>query len=201
MATTLRYGPGDHGRPMTFDEFMEGDYEEGCKYELIQGRLYVSPQPSVPHDRIEKRVLRQLDRYSERHPGIVNYVTNGARVFVPDAGPDEATAPEPDIAAYRSFPLEGEWDVDWRDVSPILVAEVLGGEDDDKDLVRNVDLYFRVPSIQEYWVFDIRANPGEPRMIVYRRAADRWAVSEYAADAIYTTDLLPGFELPVRPRR
>ena len=201
MATTLRYGPGDHGRPLAFDDFMEGDYEEGYKHELIRGRLYVSPKPSVPHDRMETRVLWQLHRYSEQHPEVVNYVTNGARVFVPDADPDDVTAPEPDLAAYQDFPLEKEWDTDWRDVSPILVGEVLGGEDDHKDLIRNVDLYFRVPTIQEYWVFDIRANPGEPRMIVHRRAPDAWHVSEYGADAVYRTDLLPGFELPVRPQR
>jgi Uma2 family endonuclease len=201
MATTLRYGPGDHGRPMTFDEFREGDYEEGYKYELIQGRLYASPQARFSHDWIRNHVLLRLVAFKEARPDVIDYVTPGARVFVSDADPDEVTAPEPDLAAYRGFPLGREWEVDWRDVNPILVVEVLGGEDDQKDLVRNVDLYFRVPTLQEYWAFDIRANPGEPRMIVYRRAADRWAVSEYAADAIYTTDLLPGFELPVRPRQ
>ena len=53
MATTLRYGPGDHGRPMTFDEFMEGNYDEGFKYELIHGRLYVSPKARFSHDWLE----------------------------------------------------------------------------------------------------------------------------------------------------
>lgn len=201
MATTLRYGPGDHGRPMTFDEFMEGNYEEGYKYELIHGRLYVSPQARFSHDWLEKYVYWRLYAYSERRPELMNYVTDKARVFVPDADEDDVTAPEPDLAAYRNFPLEREWEVDWREVSPFLVAEVLGGEDNEKDLVRNVDLYFRVPSVQEYWVFDIRANPGEPRMIVHRRTDAGWDVREYEADAVYTTDLLPGFELPVRPRR
>ena len=39
MATVLKIGPADHGRPMTLDEFQAGDYEEGYKYELIDGEL------------------------------------------------------------------------------------------------------------------------------------------------------------------
>jgi hypothetical protein len=49
-------------------------------------------------------------------------------------------------------------------------------------------------------VFDIRANPGEPRMIVYRRTDAGWDTSVYSADAVYTTNLLPEFQLPVRPK-
>ena len=40
---TRQLGPADHGRELTYDEFLAGDYEEGHKYELIDGRLYVSP--------------------------------------------------------------------------------------------------------------------------------------------------------------
>lgn len=197
MATMLKLGPGDHGRPMTFEEFLGGDYEEGHRYELIDGRLYVSPQPGPPHDWIEHHVYRPLWRYSETRPEIINHVTNKARVFVPRAR--RVTAPEPDVAAYRNFPLDRRRTLHWREVSPLLVVEVLGGEDDAKDLVRNVDLYRRVPSIQEYWVFDIRDDPAEPVLRVYRRRGDDWDLAEYDSRSTYTTDLLPGFALPVRP--
>ena len=40
-----KLGPADHGRAMTLDEFDDADYEPGYKYELIDGRLYVSPDP------------------------------------------------------------------------------------------------------------------------------------------------------------
>lgn len=109
------------------------------------------------------------------------------------------TAPEPDVAAYRGFPLDRRRTLNWREVSPLLVVEVLGGEDDEKDLVRNVDLYRRVPSIQQYWVFDIREDPAEPMLRVYRRQGDDWNLTDYDSRSTYTTDLLPGFALPVRP--
>ena len=40
----------------------------------------------------------------------MNYLTNKARVFVPDAEEDDVSAPEPDLAAYRNFPLERDWE-------------------------------------------------------------------------------------------
>ena len=195
MSTVLRLGPRDHGRPMIFDEFMAGDYEEGYRYEIIDGRLYVTPMPNYPHDWVEQYVFRELLRYSETHPEVINRVTNKARVFVP--GAEATTAPEPDIVAYCNFPAGPH--VDWRDVSPLFVVEVLSGEDDEKDLVRNVGLYLLVPSIQEYWVFDIRADPAHPTLRVHRLIASRWEISELKPETGYATSLLPGFSLPVTP--
>src|SRR5262245_49564702 len=157
MATILRLGPKDHDRPLTFDEFLGGEYEEGYHYELIHGRLYVSPLPDLPYDSIEVWVTELLRAYSREHPDVINHVTNKARVFVP--GEDEPTAPEPDVAAYHDFPHRlSRNERDWRNVSPLLVVEVLSADDPDKDLVRNVGLYLQVPSIREYWILDGRAN-------------------------------------------
>ena len=43
VATSL--GLADHGHPVTLGEFESAEFEEGYKYELIDGRLYVSPAP------------------------------------------------------------------------------------------------------------------------------------------------------------
>ena len=197
MRTALRLGPEDHGRPLELEQFLKGDYDEGHRYELIDGRLYVSPPLTPAHDWIEKHVLYLLHDYARQRPEIINHVTSKARVFVPRAR--HITAPEPGVAAYRDFPLDRQRKLQWGEVSPLLVVEVLEGEDDEKDLVRNVDLYRRVPSIQEYWVFDIREDPAEPMLRVYRRRGDDWDLTEYDSRSTYTTDLLPGFALPVRP--
>ena len=197
MATVLRIGPGDHGRPMTYDEFMARDYKDGYRYELIGGRLYVSPMPNLPHEWIVQHVVDALKSYLQRNQEMLDWVTTGSRVFVP--GPGATTAPEPDVAAYRDFPRHRRSTADWRDVSPVLVVEVLGGEDDEKDLVRNPDLYFRVPTIEEYWVYDIREDSVRPKLRVYRRAPEGWEIRDYDPDAVYRTPLLPGFEMPVTP--
>jgi Uma2 family endonuclease len=199
MATVLRYGPADRGQPLSLEEFLHGRYEEGYRYELIHGRLAVSPAPNLPHSWQKRYVYFRLSRYSESHPEIINFVADDVRVFVPDE-PD-ATAPEPDTAAYRGFPLERMPHVAWHEVSPLVTVEVSGEDESaEKDLVRNVELYRRVPSIQEYWVFDLRDDPARPTLTVFRRNGDQWRELRFGPDQTYTTDLLPGFTLPVSPQ-
>ena len=201
MATVSKIGPADHGRPMTLDEFLTGSYEQGSKYELIDGKLYVSPEPNLPEGLVEGWLFRKLDRYSVEHPEVLNWVYYKTRVFVP--GRRRVTCPEPDLAAYHDFPLDADYrDIRWQDVSPVLVVEVLSEGDPDKDLVRNVALYLQVPSIREYWILDSRDDPNHPTMLVYRRRGRRWQRPiNVAPGETYTTRLLPGFELILDPRR
>jgi Uma2 family endonuclease len=185
---------------MTFEEFMAGDYAEGYQYELIDGKLYVSPEANLPQGFVEYWILMKVYNYTQKHPEVINFVYNKARVFVP--GRRGVTNPEPDLAAYRDFPVDrplGE--LDWEDFSPVLVAEVLSAEDPDKDLVRNAGLYFQVPSIKEYWLFDNRDNADRPTLRVHRRYGKRWRIIEVAPGETYTTRLLPGFKLLLDPHR
>jgi Uma2 family endonuclease len=195
MKTALVLGPADHGRPITREEFDAARGQEGYRYELIGGKVYVSPLPNLPHERILGWVEEALRDYRRAHPEVLNFVTGPARVIVP--GEDETTNPEPDLAGYRDFPHHLPLaEVSWDDVSPILVAEVVSEDDPDKDLVRNVGLYLRVPSIREYWVFDPRDDPDRPTLRVYRRRGTRWQRPlDVAPGETYTTRLLPGFAL------
>lgn len=201
MAIVTKLGRPDHGRPMTFDEFMAGDYQEGYQYELIDGTLYVSPEANLPENYVEMWLLGKVHSYSQGHPKIINYVTNKARVFVP--GRKGTTCPEPDLAAFQGFPLDLDLrEVRWQDISPVLVAEILSLDDPDKDLVRNVQLYLQVPSIKEYWLIDTREDPNCPTMRVYRRHGAKWrSPIELSYSDTYTTKLLPGFQLLLDPRR
>ena len=83
MATVTKIGPSDHGRVMSYDDFMAGDYELGHRYEIIDGRLYVSPETNLPEYRVEDWLLDELKAYARRRPKVFNFVTNKARVFVP----------------------------------------------------------------------------------------------------------------------
>jgi len=185
---------------MNYAEYLAGDYQEGYKYELIDGELYVSPAADMPYDLLEKWLLLKLSLYSMTHEEITNYVTDKARLFVP--GREDLTAAEPDLAAYKNFPKDlPDEELDWRNFSPFLAGEVLSPKDPNKDLVRNVKLFWQIPSIKEYWIFDTRLSAALPAMLVYRRQPKKWKIIEVAPGETYTTRLLPGFELILDRRR
>jgi Uma2 family endonuclease len=194
-----RLGPADHGRELTYEEFLAGEYEEGHRYELIAGRLYVSPMANYPHEWVRNHIYRELTLYMQRRPNTLQQVLANARVFVP--GSRKTTCPEPDFAIYRTCP-PGR-DVKWQDISPLIVVEIVSADDAGKDYVRNVALYQQVPSIREYWVFDRCAEVYGPTLRVYSRANGRqkWKTSDYGPEDVYSTKLLPGLKLPVCPPR
>jgi Uma2 family endonuclease len=199
MVVRRPFGPQDHGRSGSDLEFETATYQEGFRYEVIDGRLYVSPVPNLDGGDLTRWLFCALNDFSRAHPEVINYVASPARVFVP--GATRTTAPEPDVAAYRDFPLHlPRRQRDWRTIHPVLVAEVLTSADgEEKDLVRNVDLYHRVPSIKEYWVVDGRADPDKPTLRVYRRWGAGWRERAVPYGGTYVTRLLPGFTLPVDP--
>ena len=198
-AKVAKIGPKDHGRPMSFEEFQAADYRPGHKYELIDGRLYVSPEANFPENWVDRWLFGKVLDYSRENPKIINFVTYRARVYVP--GRAGITCPEPDLAAYHSFPLHRPIrKVRWQDVSPILVGEILTG-DPEKDLVRNVELHLHVPSIREYWLLDESDDPEQPTLRVHRRQGKKWRIQDFACGETYTTSLLPGFQLLIDPRK
>ena len=200
MATvTTKIGPTDHDRPMLLEEFEAADFEEGYKYELINGRLYVTYEADPPEDWLEKWLWGKLYRYSLKRPAVINYVSNKTRVFVPSRTVD--TVPEPDLAAYHNYPIHLPLRrIRWRNVSPLLVGEILSPNDPHKDLIRNVQLYLQVPSIKEYWLVDGREDADRPAMRVHRRHGKRWQVIDLGYKDVYTTKLLPGSRLVIDPR-
>jgi Uma2 family endonuclease len=200
MHTRLYLTPADHGRALSWDEFASADAQGGYRYEMIEGRVFVSPAANAPHNAFEIWLQQVLSTYAREHPEVVQFIATRARVFLPDHEP-EITAPEPDIACFAEFaPNPYASDIDWRDFSPILVVEVISADTADKDLVRNRRLYLQVQSIREYWILDPREGVEGLTMLVYRRRGRRWAAClTVAPGATYTTPMLPGFALVLDP--
>jgi Uma2 family endonuclease len=199
MKTLLKLGPADHGRPLTQEEYTTASYQKGYHYELIRGRLYVSPAPNLPEDLLEGWISDLLRTYMHEHPEVINHVTNKGRVFIP--GEDGETTPEPDVSVYHDFPHHfPRSEQRWQDVSPVLVVEVLSEDNPDKDTERNLALYLQVPSIREYWIVDGSEDADHPTVLVHRRRGQRWQnVIRVTPGSTYTTRLLPGFILKIEP--
>ena len=199
-ATRLKLTPKDHGREIDPDEFDAADGEGGYHYEIIDGRVYVSPVPDNPADSLERWLFEKLFLYSRDHPGVINYLSPKTCVFVHSR--PKATKPEPDIAAYNDYPHHlPRRQRRWQDLSPFLVVEVVSEGKPEKDLVRNVELYLEVPSIKEYWVLDPRPDPDRPSLTVYRRRGKNWQKPiDVPFGATYQTPrVLPEFTLVVDP--
>lgn len=199
MATLqrLRLGPKDDGRSITLEEWESSSLADGYRYEIIDGKLVVSPTPEQPHSWIATYIYNMLWLYARVHADVINHVTWNARVIVP--GQRRLTFPEPDIAAYHNFPRRRQPKVKWTQVSPVPTVEVLSPDNAAKDLERNVGLYLLVPSIKEYWIVDGITNPDEPCMTVHRRWRQQWNIIEVPFNATYATRMLPGFQFLMNP--
>ena len=196
----LKLGPADHGRPVTSDELHSAEYEGGFKYEVIDGRLYVSAAPNSPESFLETWLRDKLWDHVRVACAPAGRVLNKARVFVP--GRTRLTVPEPDVAVYLDYPIHTPIrDLRWQDMSPQLVAEVLVDGSIDKDLGRNPPLYLKVPSIQEYLVLDGSISPDEPSLICHRRRRKTWVVGTVPYGETFTSGVLPGFTLLIDPRK
>jgi Uma2 family endonuclease len=199
MASIRRIGPRDHGRPITWDEYAKSRWQEGYVYEIVAGNLYVSPRHEFPENWVERWAGDKLDDYAKQHAEVIDYVSGKACIFVPD--PAGLTCLGPDQAAFRDFPHHRSIDdVTWHDLTPVLVVQALSLGDPNKDLVRNVELYIQVPSIQEYWLFNTRPDPENPSRRAFRRRGESWQIIDVEPGDTYTTELLPGFALLLNSR-
>jgi hypothetical protein len=147
----------------------------------------------------------KLDAYRRRHPDIVTRVFAPAWVYV--SGMPHPTVLQPDLAAYQDFPHDRPLaQRRWRDVRPILVADVYLGDALDRDLVSNLALYLQVASLREYWVLEsVSDNPDEIILRCFSRRGKRgrhWQIpGVVGSGGLHTTSLLPDFELVVDPHR
>ncbi len=196
----IRLTPEWAGRDISLEDFDRADFQEGWRYELIDGRLEVFANPELPHDMVLEWIQGRLFAYRDAHREVINYVSGCCREFIP--GRRQATCPEPDLAAYRDYPYRLPREMRrWQAFNPLLVVEVLSEDYRRKDLERNVTLYRHAPTLREYWIFDPRDAGDHPTLRVYRKSGPRsWQRPiDVAFGGTYTTALLPGFTLVVDP--
>ena len=190
MATATRQitiGPADHGRKMSFQKFIEADFQDGWLYELARGVIDVVevPFPS-PHGRIVMRVARLFGRYDDAHPGVIDYQAGGGecRIRLPGMKSDR----HPDQAIYLTPEPDGPQP--WTRWIPSIVVEVVSRGGKNRDYVQKREEYLRA-GVSEYWIID----PKTRKFLVLRRAGDVWEETLVLKGAVYRPYLLPGLEV------
>jgi Uma2 family endonuclease len=121
--------------------------DDGKRYELAWGTLLVTPSPSLDHQRVSKRLQRQLEAYFERH-GIgevfqapLDLILTSEDVFVPDL----VVVAEP---VPRSHGI---------DVPPLLVIEIVSPATRDRDRGVKAVRYAEL-GVANYWIVDPEAR-------------------------------------------
>jgi Uma2 family endonuclease len=179
------FGPGAAGTLMTPREFDRADFEEGWRYELIHGVLIVSPTPLE----------------NERDPNEeLGYLLRAYRYHHPQGKALDATLHEQTVRTARH--RRGADRVIWaglgrlprRNERPTVIVEFVS--EDRRDRLRDYEEKrdeYQTLRVQEYWLID-RFQRTLTVFALHGRRYRRRVLREHQT---YTTDLLPGFELPL----
>lgn len=123
-------------------EDLERMPDDGNKYEVVRGELFVTPPPSAPHQDIIARLVRTLDRYLEEQG--LGWV-HTARSVIRRRGSET----EPDV--FVSHALGADWATT---PTPSLVVEVLSRTTRRRDLNQKRAYYLEDVGVPEYWIID-----------------------------------------------
>ncbi|HEY7543701.1 MAG TPA: Uma2 family endonuclease, partial [Blastocatellia bacterium] len=170
----------------TIDD-LEAMPEDGNRYELIEGELFVSRAPSLDHQRIVRNLLIAFGNYLKQNP--VGETFPGPGVIFSNFSsviPDVVF-----ISNERRKEIATETHITG---APDLIVEILspGAENERRDRKAKLQLY-RKYGVKEYWIVD----PQKKTIDVYRSHKLRHSAKLTRRDHI-TTPMLPGFHYAVK---
>ena len=176
MTTPLRFISAD------LEAFPEND---GKRYEIIDGELYVSRQPHLYHQRVCLNVAMRLDQAGDGQA----FIAPGL-IFADD---DDVA---PDVVWISSRRLATTLGPDGKlHAAAELIVEVLspGATNEKRDRDAKLKLYSR-RGVDEYWIVDWRQR----RIEVFRRKDARLLlVATLSESDSLTTPLIPAFACPI----
>jgi Uma2 family endonuclease len=133
--------------------------DDGNRYEVIDGELFVTPAPSWRHGDAVLALIERLLPYLREHR------IGHLKITPQDVEFDERNMVEPDLFVVPL--VEGRRPIRWEDVRRLLLAvEVLSPGTARADRLRKRALYQR-EGVPEYWIVDADA-----------RVVERWRRGE-----------------------
>ena len=118
--------------------------DDGNKYELVRGELFVTPPPTDFHETIAAKLARILDAYVARHE--LGYVYRPRAVLR-----FRGSEVEPDLMVRQP---QADPNADWdRAPLPTLIVEIMSGSTRRRDQNQKRELYLDA-SVTEYWMVD-----------------------------------------------
>lgn len=160
--------------------------DDGNRYEVIDGRLYVSPPPIVPHQNASGEIFGYVWAYLQQ--------TRLGKVFSAPIGVvlDDENGLQPDLVYVSAERLST---ISRRGIegAPDLVMEVLSPSTRSRDLGIKMRRY-AAASVPHYWIVDPRSQA----LRTYRLSEQGYALTgEYGPGSIFRPELFPGLEIPI----
>ncbi len=135
--------------------------DDGNKYELVRGELFVTPPPNVSHESIAARLTRVLDPFVAAHGLGLVYRPRSVMRF-------DGSEVEPDVMVRQEHTGLA---LSWDDAPiPILIVEIHSGSTRRRDQVQKRSLYMDA-GVAEYWMVDperrtvTAVRPGQPDVV------------------------------------
>ena len=175
-------------RPLTINDLNVMATEDGSRYEIIEGELFVSRSPGLTHERVLVRLILLIGNFLETSP-VGETVLNVGVIL------SNVSAVIPDMVVFLNEQSETIISNDRLKGPPALVIEILspGSTNIQRDRLTKLHLYDK-HGVPEYWIVD------PPNMILerYVRQGTSLALLETLEnDDILSTTILPGFSCRV----
>lgn len=158
--------------------------DDGNRYELIAGELYVTPAPRIRHQRVSGRLFNRLYGFAEDHK--LGFVFHAPTDVTLDVATHTRVEPDLLFISKNRRSIIGEKDIQG---APELVVEIISKSTEWVDLQDKRDLY-RKYGVVEYWIVD----PDENYILVYRFSESAEPRKLLPGDVL-TTPLLPGLRI------
>jgi Uma2 family endonuclease len=164
--------------------------DDGRRYEVIRGHLYVTAAPSVEHQRAVQRLNRTLDSYV-LHNDLGEVLTSPLDVLLPR---EIASPVQPDIVFFRKGHEAPDGALNYRGV-PDLIVEVLSPG------TRRLDTQIKLPACRDAGVPEVwHVDPQAQEITIYVLSDERSRYLELCrgkvGEAVFSR-VLPGLELEV----
>ena len=164
--------------------------EDGQRYEVIRGHLYVSAAPTYDHQFTVNELSWQLNRFVRGHK-FGQVLTAPFDIVLPKG---LATPVQPDLVFFRKGNAPRRGDPKFQGV-PDLVAEVLSPS------TRWLDTQVKLPACRDAGVPEVwHADPQARTLVIYGLSEDGKAYIELAhggEEDTVASRLLPGLEIEV----
>lgn len=182
--TTARPWP-EQGQ-WSFDDWLRLP-DDGFRYEIIDGELFVSPSPSIEHQNAVSALLTEMRYYARsQNLGLVLTAPIGVQL------PEHTVVVQPDVLYVSRERLDIVGD-DIIAGAPDLVVEVLSPSNWVFDRTRKQKAYEQA-GVREYWIVDYRARTVDVLVLEGREYVQR---GQYREGDLAPSEALPGFTIPV----